>query len=121
MPRSSAELIRRGLFSRTRAAMFRLPETLRLMVRFRSIRSTRRRNIILGGQRILSNAGENNLFIGLDTGQNNSTGLSNTFVGTYAGKMNTVGNFNSFFGRSAGEENTSGLNNSFFGVLAGRQ
>ena len=97
----------------------------------------------LGGSPILSNAGTDNLFIGIgvgtsaaDTiqrentfigagaGQNTATGvlvfppIGNTFVGSQAGKANTDGQGNSFFGSLEGKQNTSGFQNSFFGAVA---
>jgi hypothetical protein len=72
----------------------------------------------LNGQRILSNAGTNNLFAGVNTGTFN-VGQSNSFFGSAAGIANTTGNFSSFFGSGAGRGNTGGSNNSFFGSDAG--
>src|SRR5215210_7867605 len=72
----------------------------------------------LGGQRMLSNAGSQNTFLGINAGSVNS-GRDNTFVGTSAGGQNTAGNINSFFGTNAGLNNRTGNNNSFFGGAAG--
>jgi hypothetical protein len=97
----------------------------------------------LGGSRILIDAGENNLFVGIDAGavntntdprentligagagQNNGTGppggfpaIRNTFVGSRAGNANIDGQDNSFFGSEVGQNNTSGFRNCFFGVI----
>ena len=73
----------------------------------------------LGGQRVLSNAGNSNLFAGVLAGQVNTSGTNNVFVGPSAGRSNTIGGSNSFFGYSAGSSN-AGNNNSFFGVDAGK-
>ena len=89
----------------------------------------------IGGARILSNAGTDNLFAGIDSGsvntggfnaffgalsgKANTTGFNNTFVGAYAGRDNTSGKNNAFFGASAGLSNTLGASNSFFGANAG--
>lgn len=73
----------------------------------------------LGGNRILSNAGLDNLFVGILAGGANTTGSSNSFFGLLAGSANTTGGLNSFFGKSAGGSNTSGAANSFFGFGAG--
>ncbi len=89
----------------------------------------------LGGNRILSNAGTNNLFTGVEagasntgsgnsffgrsSGEANTTGFGNSFFGSFAGRNNTTGNDNAFFGREAGQSNTTGFSNSFFGELAG--
>ena len=91
----------------------------------------------LGGSRILGNAGNRNLFAGINAGLVNtgpfnsffgdSAGLSNTtgglnsFFGTNAGQQNTTGGFNSFFGEGAGQNNITGGSNSFFGTAAGNK
>ncbi len=72
----------------------------------------------IGGSRILSNAGSENLFAGAGTG-GNAAGSQNAFFGANAGANNQSGSFNSFFGRSAGINNQTGANNSFFGTSAG--
>ncbi|MDM7922414.1 MAG: tail fiber domain-containing protein [Pyrinomonadaceae bacterium] len=72
----------------------------------------------LGANRILSNAGVNNLFIGVGAGSV-TTGGFNTFVGADAGRDNTSGEQNAFFGRAAGFSNTTGYGNSFIGRSAG--
>lgn len=72
----------------------------------------------IGGSRILSNLGANNLFAGVGAGAAN-TGQHNAFFGNSAGLVNTAGDFNSFFGSGAGRANTAGDNNSFFGSNAG--
>jgi len=85
----------------------------------------------LGGSRILSNAGMDNMFVGVGAGASNigarnaffghmagpsnTSGVSNTFFGTFAGTANTIGNGNSFFGRNAGSANIVGSNNTFIG------
>jgi hypothetical protein len=81
----------------------------------------------LGGSRVLSSPGTNNLFVGLGAGQANTTGLSNVFAGAGAGQANTGGHDNAFFGYNAGLSNTGidptfgqGGSNSFFGSNAGR-
>ena len=73
----------------------------------------------LGGNRILSNAGTDNLFAGVGAGAVNATGAGNSFFGRGAGAANTTGSRNSFFGGSSGFHNSTGINNSFFGVIAG--
>lgn len=72
----------------------------------------------LNNVRILSNAGTENLFVGVGTGQTN-TGSYNSFFGHGAGQANTSGTLNSFFGRAAGNVNSTGNDNSFFGLNAG--
>src|SRR5439155_8449 len=73
----------------------------------------------IGGNRVFSVAGEDNVFAGVSAGQSNTTGCCNTFFGNTAGQANTTGFRNSFFGDSAGNKNTGGQSNSFFGNLAG--
>lgn len=72
----------------------------------------------IGGARILSNGGANNLIAGVGAGAVNA-GQSNAFFGNSAGFANVNGDFNSFFGSGAGRANIGGDNNSFFGSNAG--
>jgi hypothetical protein len=72
----------------------------------------------IGGNRVFSVAGSQNVFAGLNAGASNSTGFGNTFVGNLAGNANTTGFNNSFFGTDAGRS-TNGDGNSFFGRSAG--
>ncbi|HMY73934.1 MAG TPA: hypothetical protein PLQ88_19105, partial [Blastocatellia bacterium] len=72
----------------------------------------------LNGNRILSNAGDNNLFAGVGAAASN-TGGYNTFFGSSAGAVNSSGGLNAFFGSLAGASNTTAGNNAFFGSLAG--
>ena len=72
----------------------------------------------IGGSRVLSNAGANNLFAGVGAGAANA-GQGNAFYGSGAGFVNLNGDFNSFFGGGAGRANTDGDNNSFYGSSAG--
>jgi hypothetical protein len=78
----------------------------------------------VGGDRVLSISGTNNVFAGAGAGAVNS-GTDNTFVGFKAGNANTTNinfpaNENSFFGSNAGLSNTTGIRNAFFGASAGR-
>jgi hypothetical protein len=73
----------------------------------------------LGGNRILSTAGTNNLFAGVGAGAGITTGTGNAFFGQQAGQANSGGSNNSFFGVNAGPVNTTGFQNSFFGRDAG--
>ncbi len=52
----------------------------------------------IGGNRVLTTMGTNNVFVGADTG---TTGSSNTFVGDNAGATNTTGSSNTLLGASA--------------------
>src|SRR5438132_4438119 len=72
----------------------------------------------LGGNRILSTAGFQNTFVGLNTGASNTAGCCNAFLGFSAGRLNNA-NDNSFFGNNAGQANTTGARNSFYGSAAG--
>jgi hypothetical protein len=72
----------------------------------------------IGGNRVLSVAGTQNFFAGIDSGTV-TTGSSNAFVGFWAGRDNTSGQSNAFFGSGAGTSNTSGGANAFFGNAAG--
>ncbi|MBS1797392.1 MAG: tail fiber domain-containing protein [Acidobacteria bacterium] len=74
----------------------------------------------IGGSRVLSVAGNLNIFAGIGAGNSNTTGQNNAFFGTLAGDSNTTGSQNSFFGYKAGQATTIESQNSFFGVNAGR-
>ena len=74
----------------------------------------------IGGLRVLSVTGTNNLFAGVHAGINNTTGFDNAFFGGDAGKSNTTGGDNAFFGAAAGQNTTNGSGNAFFGRAAGR-
>jgi hypothetical protein len=68
----------------------------------------------IGGQRVLSEAGTNNLFAGVNAGEKNLSGFNNSFFGKLAGQQNVSGFSNSFFGVVAGQSNTTGVFNSFW-------
>lgn len=63
--------------------------------------------------------GNFDIFIGTDTGINNTTGAKNIAVGYQAGRDNTTGNTNIFMGESAGRNNTTGFENINIGKNAG--
>jgi hypothetical protein len=73
----------------------------------------------LGGSRVLSNFGSDNLFVGIEAGISITTGSANAFFGKFSGQTNTTGSSNSFVGNNSGAGNTTGSNNSFFGDAAG--
>ncbi|HEY0461391.1 MAG TPA: tail fiber domain-containing protein [Pyrinomonadaceae bacterium] len=73
----------------------------------------------IGGIRMLSAGGTNNVFAGNGAGALNSSGQANAFFGFNAGAVNSSGSFNAFFGSNAGAANTTAINNSFFGQGAG--
>lgn len=63
--------------------------------------------------------GDNNTFIGHDSGFSNLAGHDNTFSGWSSGFNSNTGNFNTFVGSQSGGNNTSGSQNSFFGAFSG--
>src|SRR5437870_1197770 len=73
----------------------------------------------IAGSRVISNAGNSKMFVGVGAGNFNTTGGGNSFFGSGAGLFNTTGGGNSFFGSGAGIKNTTGSFNSFFGGGAG--
>lgn len=73
----------------------------------------------LGGARIISTPGVNNMVVGLEAGAANTSGTGNSFYGPRAGFVNTTGSGNSFFGTGSGWNNTTGTFNSFYGHNSG--
>ncbi|MCE7990557.1 MAG: hypothetical protein HEP71_01200 [Roseivirga sp.] len=89
-----------------------------------------------GNNRLLASPGDNtflglrtgqanttgyyNTFIGKDAGLTNSTGNQNTFIGFFSGLSTNTGNANTFLGSEAGRFNTSGSSNTFIGAGSGR-
>lgn len=63
--------------------------------------------------------GNDNVFIGMQSGFANISGSDNTFLGRSSGPGNTTGNDNTFLGRSSGRDNTIGNANTFLGRSAG--
>jgi hypothetical protein len=81
--------------------------------------------INLGGARILSDAGTDNLFAGISAGVSNTTASDNTFIGFSAGQSNGTNdsnppnaNYNTFVGSRAGSVNTTGSSNTLIGTNA---
>lgn len=72
----------------------------------------------IGGNRVLSST-PSGLYVGVNAGGANPTGVHNSFFGQGAGRNTTTGQGNSFFGSSAGVVNTGGSANAFFGREAG--
>ena len=72
----------------------------------------------LGSVRILT-AGNENTFLGLNSGVVNTAGQGNSFFGNSAGSSNTTGKMNVFAGWGSGASNISGSDNSFFGKDSG--
>jgi trimeric autotransporter adhesin len=75
----------------------------------------------LGGSRILSNQGTDNLFAGIGAGAANTTGRRNAFFGRNAGNASTGSNDSTFFGFNAGLKQANSFANSFFGSGAGQE
>ena len=73
----------------------------------------------IGQRTVLSNAGTDNLFLGIGAGGNDTSGLDNAFSGAGAGFNNTSGSYNTFNGFQAGYFNTTGSGNTFSGASAG--
>ena len=68
-----------------------------------------------------SHAGQDNTFLGIEAGFENTSGAGNTFVGSEAGEDNTTGTQNTFLGWAAGRSNRRGYHNTFVGVGAGQE
>lgn len=62
--------------------------------------------------------GIQNSFYGSNSGPVNSTGTRNTFIGVQAGFTNTIGNRNTCVGERAGASNVSGNSNTYVGSYA---
>lgn len=69
------------------------------------------------GQNITS--GNQNVILGMSSGNALTTGSRNTFSGFYAGQDAATGDDNSFFGGQSGKANSSGSRNTFAGRLSG--
>ena len=67
----------------------------------------------------VNTSGLGNVFLGYQTGSLNTTGTANLFVGSYAGLNNTTGSNNQYMGYQAGTRSTTGSQNLFVGALAG--
>lgn len=77
-------------------------------------------NTFLGHQSGYSNlAGNDNTFTGYHSGYNNTSGQANVFVGSQSGSANSTGSFNIFLGMYAGNANTTGSSNVYIGHGAG--
>ena len=97
-------------------------------------------NIYMGYQSgygdITGEKGENNVYIGTETGKNNTTGSNNVYIGhsaaslntsgkenvaigDYSGFANSTGNYNTYVGKGSGENNSAGSDNTFVGRNSG--
>lgn len=65
--------------------------------------------------------GNYNLFVGRESGDENTSGSGNTFLGHISGSSNMSGSWNTFVGTSAGNDNISGDSMTFVGSNAGDQ
>jgi hypothetical protein len=74
----------------------------------------------IGGNRILSNGGTQNLIAGVNAGSSLVGGARNAFFGNGAGRDNVGGSANTFIGADAGMFNTSAAQNTFIGSFAGQ-
>ena len=63
--------------------------------------------------------GTGNTYLGVKTGDANTTGSHNTILGYHSGRYNTTGAYNTFVGYAAGESNTTGIGNVIVGQGAG--
>ena len=63
--------------------------------------------------------GSRNTAVGMQAGQQISTGEQNTFIGVNSGWVTTTGNKNTFLGAGSGEDNTDGGFNTYLGHDAG--
>jgi len=66
-----------------------------------------------------TNAGLQNIFIGIDPGKSNQFGSDNIFIGYHAGYSNVDANNNIFIGTNAGQNNIVGTQNIHIGYAAG--
>ena len=64
-------------------------------------------------------SGAVNTFLGFNSGGNNVSGQENTLIGANAGLNNSTGWYNTFIGSGSGYANTSGSENTLIGVNAG--
>jgi len=71
---------------------------------------------------VLQNPGVDNIFVGVDAGVSNFSGLTagtqNSFFGSMAGTLNTIGSRNTFIGNHAGSSNLGGGENTAIGNFA---
>ena len=73
-------------------------------------------NVFIGSQTGTINRQSDNTFIGAFSGQFNTTGLDNTFIGALAGQNNSEGNDNVFIGNYSGLANTTADFNTALGA-----
>ncbi len=76
-------------------------------------------NTAIGYQAGYVNDGSYNIFVGYNSGQNNTSGSENVFMGLGAGVNNTTGSFNTYIGYAAGGLTSTNSNNTFYGYGSG--
>jgi len=74
---------------------------------------------VQGGLNIAQNTTGNNLYIGYQSGQANTSGSGNHFEGYRSGYSNTTGTYNHFVGRESGFYTSTGTTNQFTGAFSG--
>ncbi|MBC6609912.1 hypothetical protein H8B15_03195 [Hymenobacter sp. BT507] len=72
-----------------------------------------------GGLNVGQHTPGENLYLGYQAGQANTTGYYNQFIGYQAGQASTAGNYNQFIGYQSGYYNTTGSYNQFSGYGSG--
>jgi len=65
--------------------------------------------------------GQQNAFLGYRSGFMNEGGLQNTFLGFHSGRNNTSGGYNTFTGAFSGSDNTTASSNAFYGENSGNK
>lgn len=73
-----------------------------------------------GGLNIGQNTEGNNLYLGYQSGRDNTTGSQNQFSGFQSGRSNTTGYHNLFAGYRSGLANTEGYDNVYLGYQSGQ-
>ena len=90
---------------------------------YRSALNTGDDNVFIGynsGHGVSTSNSEDNVFIGSYSGYSITNGSHNVYLGKNAGYNTTSGDFNVFIGSSAGESSTSSLRNTFVGYESGK-
>ena len=72
-----------------------------------------------GSSTSVPNNGTENIFIGTNTGQSNSSGINNVFIGYQTGTDNTTGKDNIYIGNNSGGNTTTGDFNVYLGDSTG--
>lgn len=75
--------------------------------------------VIIGSEAGTLNNGDDNVFIGNFSGNQNNLGINNTFIGSATGGYNDIGTGNIFMGTGAGFNNSTGDYNIYMGYNSG--